>query len=146
MTIRKWNYTDIALIAEFQKKHFPDYWTYSQLADGFLSGRLSGYLVEKDGKVIACSAINFSIDDADLVNILVAHEYRKQGIADSLMSKMLSDCMEIELKTLFLEVRESNMPAINLYQKYGFTQVGKRPKYYRDGETALVMKKEFKYN
>ena len=59
---------------------------------------------------------------------------------------MLSDCAEIELKTLFLEVRESNMPAINLYQKYGFTQVGKRPKYYRDGETALVMKKEFKYN
>ena len=146
MIIRKWTYTDIALIAEFQKKHFIDYWTYSQLADGFLSGRLSGYIVEKDGEIIACSAINFSIDDADLVNILVAHAYRKQGVADKLMSEMLSDCEKIELKTLFLEVRESNMPAINLYGKYGFKTVGKRPKYYKDGETALVMKKEFKYS
>ena len=146
MITRKWTYTDIALIAEFQKKHFIDYWTYSQLADGFLSGRLSGYIVEKDGEIIACSAINFSVDDADLVNILVAHAYRKQGVADSLMTEMLQDCKKMELKTLFLEVRESNMPAINLYGKYGFIQVGKRPKYYKDGETALVMKKEFEYN
>ena len=72
MIIRKWTYTDIALIAEFQKKHFIDYWTYSQLADGFLSGRLSGYIVEKDGDFYVvdgvASALAFALSFATFVD------------------------------------------------------------------------------
>ena len=61
------------------------------------------------------------------------------------MEEMFKDCREKELKTLFLEVRESNYPAINLYEKSGFKEVSRRKNYYKDGETAIVMKKEFSY-
>ncbi len=145
MKYRRWIYTDIVKIAEFQKKHFPDAWTYQQLADSFLNGRFYGYLVEEEGEIIACSAINFSLEDADLVNVLVAHSYRNMGIATNLIKEMFDDCKKMELKSLFLEVRASNYPAINLYEKNGFKEISKRLNYYKDGETAIIMKKEFDY-
>lgn len=145
MIYRRWVYTDIKKIADFQQKVFPDAWNFSQLAESFLSGHFYGYLCEDENEIVACSAINFGFDDADLVNILVAHSYRNQKIASTLMEEMFKDCREKELKTLFLEVRESNYPAINLYEKSGFKEVSRRKNYYKDGETAIVMKKEFSY-
>ena len=55
----------------------------------------------------------------------------------------MKECAARELKKLFLEVRESNLPAISLYEKYGFIKISQRKKYYKDGENADVMLKRF---
>ena len=147
MTVRKWKYTDIRRVAEFEEKQmFPDRWTYNQLASSFLSDKFKGFLIESDeGEIVGTVALNFGLDEADLVNVLVAARIRKTGLGSMLMQTALDECEKIELKRLFLEVRESNIPAIKLYEKFGFEKISQRKKYYKDGETAIIMCKNFDY-
>ncbi|MBR1554057.1 MAG: ribosomal protein S18-alanine N-acetyltransferase [Oscillospiraceae bacterium] len=80
------------------------------------------------------------LDTADLTNIAVAPEYRRQGIAGLLLKEL---CSGIGKANLFLEVRESNFPARNFYQKHGFEQVGIRKDFYQHpDENAILMKLE----
>ncbi len=148
MTVRQWKYTDIKKIAEFEEKQmFPDRWTYNQLAESFLNDKFKGFLLETDdGEIIGTIALNFGLDEADLVNVLVAARLRKTGLATLLMRTVLDECEKIELNKLFLEVRESNVPAIRLYEKFGFERISKRNNYYGDGENAIVMRKTFDYS
>lgn len=148
MTVRNWKYTDISKIAEFEEKQmFPDRWTYNQLAESFLNDKFKGFLLETDdGEIVGTIALNFGLDEADLVNVLVAARLRKTGLATLLMQTALAECEKIELNRLFLEVRESNIPAIRLYEKFGFERISQRKGYYKDGETAVVMRKVFDYS
>ena len=56
MNIRRWEFTDLAAIAELEKACFADAWTYRQLADGFLSAGFVGYLAEDGGEIVGCAA------------------------------------------------------------------------------------------
>ena len=89
---------------------------------------------------------DLSIEEGDILHIVVKKEERKKGIATSLLERAFEEVKKIELKALFLEVRESNIPAIKTYEKAGFTKIAERKNYYSDKETAIVMKKEFSYN
>ena len=144
MKLRRWKYTDISEIAEFQvREEFPDRWNYNMLAESFLSERFYGVLAEEKGEIVGVVAIGFNLDEADLELVLVAKSLRRQGVGKSLMDELMKECAARELKKLFLEVRESNLPAISLYEKYGFIKISQRKKYYKDGENADVMLKRF---
>lgn len=74
-----------------------------------------------------------------VTNVAVLPEYRKQGIAQKLIEEQLKTPMDF----ISLEVRESNVPAIKLYEKMGFQNMGIRPKFYSDPtENAIIMTKE----
>ena len=78
-----------------------------------------------------------------MMNIAVAPEYRKQGIGKALIEALMEYLRQKKVIALLLEVRVSNASAIALYQKMGFEQVGRRPKYYRNPrEDALIMRRE----
>ena len=86
-------------------------------------------------------------DQADVSNIAVDPAFRGQKIGDALMREMLNRAKEKGVREVFLEVRESNAPAIGLYQQYGFSQIGVRKAYYEaPTEDALLMKMEFDQN
>jgi len=71
----------------------------------------------------------------EILNVAVASAYRRRGIATALISQELARMAEI-----FLEVRESNLAAQELYRKLGFVEIARRPKYYQSPpETAIVM-------
>ena len=90
-------------------------------------GRVAGFLVCRDT----------APGEAEVLNLAVAPEYRRRGIA----SALLATARERHPGELFLEVRESNAPAQALYGKLGFTIAGRRPGYYADPpETAVVMR------
>ena len=75
----------------------------------------------------------------------VAPEHRRRGIAAGLIEALLVKARERELSFVTLEVRESNTPAIALYEKYGFAQVGQRKNYYDlPRENAILMTKFLK--
>ncbi|MDE6707412.1 MAG: ribosomal protein S18-alanine N-acetyltransferase, partial [Oscillospiraceae bacterium] len=77
------------------------------------------------------------LDTADLTNIAVAPEFRNQGIASKLLKFLLQ---ELKNYHIFLEVRISNIPAIKLYQKFHFKQVGIRKRFYQNPiEDAILM-------
>lgn len=81
------------------------------------------------------------VDEVHLLNIVVAPEVRRGGLARRLMDAMLADASAARSRAVELEVRAGNAPAIGLYLAYGFEVVGRRRGYYADGEDALLMEK-----
>jgi ribosomal-protein-alanine N-acetyltransferase len=81
---------------------------------------------------------------ADMMNLCVNPDFRRQGIGEKLTLELERQLREEKVECLTLEVRVSNAPAITLYEKLGFKQVGKRPRYYeKPREDALILRKEF---
>jgi ribosomal-protein-alanine N-acetyltransferase len=68
--------------------------------------------------------------DWELENIVVAAGFLRQGIADQLMRRLIGQAQALAASRILLEVRESNLAARSLYEKHGFRESGRRPKYY----------------
>lgn len=80
------------------------------------------------------------IDELEVDNVAVVHSHRMKGLAGSLLSRGMAEASKLGAARAFLEVRESNFPAINLYRKYGFSVAGRRHRYYSNPvEDALLM-------
>src|SRR5271157_1309591 len=89
--------------------------------------RVAGFLVAR----------SVAEDEYELLNLAVAPEFRRHGIARQLVNSLLADCHG----SIFLEVRESNQAAINLYKSLNFQDVNRRTEYYQSPpEAAIVMK------
>ena len=103
--------------------------------------------LKKSGCDIICSQNSFVVwrcvtDEAEIISIGVSPIARRTGTAYALMQIVEQDTRKNGVKNIFLEVDESNIPAINLYKKCGFKNTGLRPHYYENGHNALIMKKE----
>ena len=91
-----------------------------------------------DEKVVGYMGLQVFCGEGYVTNVAVLPEYRRQGIAKMLIEKQLQNDMSF----ITLEVRESNLPAIKLYEFCGFENVGIRPKFYTDPtENAIIMTK-----
>ena len=98
---------------------------------------------KEDGAVLGYAVLSSVLDEGNLDNIAVAPHCRRRGVADALLSALIS-FGRISLSVLFLEVRASNLPAIALYEKHGFVSVGRRKNYYETPrEDALLMTLDF---
>ena len=143
MIIREMKMEDVPAIAELEKICFSDPWSADSISSE-LNNRLSYWLVAVvDGNVVGYVGSQSVLDSADMMNIAVAPEYRRMGIAKALVDALVVYLQNNHIRFLLLEVRVSNEPAITLYQKLGFEQVGKRPRYYHNPrEDALILRKE----
>ena len=110
-----------------------------------MNNPLSTWLVAiEDGVVCGYVGSQSVLDGADMMNIAVHPDYRKQGIAYNLVDKLIGLLKAKNVISLSLEVRVSNENAISLYHKMGFEVIGRRPGYYRNPrEDAYIMRKEF---
>lgn len=82
----------------------------------------------------------FDGDDAQIMTIGVAKEYQKRGIASNLLKTMIENAKSIGAKRMLLEVKVNNNPALKLYEKFGFTKMGLRKRYYMpEGIDAYTM-------
>lgn len=143
MIIRRMNLSDIAAIAALEKQCFSDPWSEHSIASE-LHNRLSYWLVaEVNGQVVGYVGSQSVLDGADMMNLAVSPEHRRQGIGEALVEELANYLQSNGIIALLLEVRASNQPAIALYKKMGFEQVGRRPRYYRNPrEDALILRKE----
>jgi ribosomal-protein-alanine N-acetyltransferase len=156
MTIREMNFDDIAEIAEIEKLYSETPWD----ANGLLT-----YLLRDDTIFLVADSLDFvpaegeAPEDyydtphllgyagllmvpyeADILNITVRPEARRQGIATQLLGKIGELAESRGVTVIHLEVRESNTPARTLYEKLGFTVDGIRKNYYeRPRENAVLM-------
>jgi ribosomal-protein-alanine N-acetyltransferase len=79
-------------------------------------------------------------EEAHLTILVVHPQFQGQGIGKYLVWGLLDRACQTGAEWMVLEVRESNHIALNLYQYFGFEQVGKRPNYYQDtGSAALIL-------
>lgn len=107
-----------------------------------LENDLSYWLVaEDDGTVAGYVGSQTVMDETDMMNVAVHPDYRRQGIAEELVTALIRALKEKGSHCLTLEVRASNLPAQKLYEKLGFDQIGLRRNYYRNPrEDALILR------
>ena len=143
MMIRQMQARDIPAIAELEKQTFSAPWSENTSRSSF-DNKISCWLVaEVEGVVVGYVGSETVLDSADMMNVAVSPNYRRQGIADALINALSDALRAKDIRYLMLEVRVSNMPAIALYEKLGFTVAGRRPRYYSSPrEDAYVMRKE----
>lgn len=82
------------------------------------------------------------IDEVNIMNIVVRKDKRNEGIGSKLLDEIFKIAKQQKAQSITLEVNENNLPAIKLYQKFGFEQVGLRKKYYRNTDNAVIMSVE----
>lgn len=130
---------DVVLIeSEAYGKH---HWAKSSFYDE-MSNNLAKYYCAKtkDGKLVGYAGTWHIIDEGHITTIAVKKEYLRNHIGEAIIQKIIDDCYKDNIKYLTLEVRVSNIPAIKLYEKYGFQSLGTRKAYYQDNnEDALIM-------
>ena len=132
----------VCAVAELEQLCFADPWSEKSIASE-LENKLAFWLVAvEDDQVVGYIGSQPVMDESDMMNVAVHPEHRRKGIAEALIAA-LSDGLKAQGNVcLTLEVRASNAPAIALYDKLGFAQVGRRPNYYRNPkEDALILRK-----
>ena len=142
MTIERMNEAHVAAVAALEKLCFADPWSLSSIASE-LNNPLALWLVAvEDGDLCGYIGSQSVMGESDMMNVAVHPDHRRKGVGEMLVLA-LCEALSGENTSLALEVRSSNTPAIALYEKLGFTQVGLRRNYYRNPkEDALILRKE----
>ena len=144
MMIEPMNASHVPQIAQLEKRCFSDPWSEKSIASE-LENPLSVWLVAVDGgQLIGYVCSQTVLGETDMMNLAVAPEARRQGTGRALVLALVDALTEKGSHSLMLEVRVSNTPAQKLYESLGFSQVGRRPKYYvNPREDALILRKEW---
>ena len=145
MRITKMTENHVAQVAELEKICFGSAaWSENSIASE-LGNSLSLWLVaEEEGKVLGYVGSQTVMEETDMMNVAVHPDFRRCGIAEQLIVALLESLKAMKSHCLTLEVRASNAPAIALYEKQGFRQIGLRKNYYRNPkEDALILRKEW---
>lgn len=131
-------------IAELERLCFSHPWSENALREELFHDTACFLAaVTEDGEVAGYAGLHCVLDEGYIDNIAVRPEYRRQGVAGELLGAFLR-FGKANLAFLTLEVRASNEPAIALYTKYGFREVGRRKNYYdAPREDALLMTLNF---
>ncbi|MBQ2932104.1 MAG: ribosomal protein S18-alanine N-acetyltransferase [Clostridia bacterium] len=96
----------------------------------------------KEEKVVGYVGLWDICGTAEIIDVAVHRDYRRQGVAKRLLEAMIGECESRGIFEVNLEVRESNFAARELYRKLGFLENGLRKKYYENKETAILMQKK----
>ena len=144
MIITKMTDAHVSQVAQLEKLCFSDPWSENSVAYE-LTNPLSLWLVcVEDDRVAGYVGSQTVMDESDMMNIAVHPDFRRRGMAEQLVEALVGELKHKGSHCLTLEVRASNTPAIALYEKLGFQQVGLRKNYYRNPrEDALILRKEW---
>ena len=140
--IRKACIADIPQIDEIEKLCFAMPWSEESIRHDMEENVVARWLVldSGEGRVLAYAAMWFVLDEAHVCNVAVHPDCRRMGYGKRVFEALIALAQENSMSMMTLEVRRSNEPAINLYEKFGFETCGVRKGYYRfGGEDALIM-------
>lgn len=114
-----------------------------QSLESELNNETSLFLVAKEGnEVIGYIGMSIVIDEGYIFNVAVRESYRNKGVATALINELVTYGKKNNFSFITLEVRESNLPAVSLYSKFGFIKAGERKDYYSNPkENAILMTK-----
>lgn len=139
--IRQMTEADLEQVLAIEQACFPRVWT----RDHFLAEITSGYgtpvVAESDGVVTGFLCLAVLLDEAEILDVAVDPTLQRIGIGRSLVDWACSEALRQGAVILRLEVRATSLPAIALYERFGFVRCGLRKAYYEQGVDALLMDK-----
>lgn len=144
-TIVPMDRTHLSQIAALERECFSTPWNEAMLEEELFVPQSSFIVAQRaDGEVLGYAGLHVVLDEGYIANVAVRPDCRQQGIASALLDVFLRFSRANRLAFLTLEVRASNDPAIQLYMKHGFAQVGRRKNYYtKPDEDAILMTLDF---
>lgn len=132
--IRLATHDDTARLAAIHAASFAEAWDAAALA-ALMAGEGVVALCAKDGFVL----IRTVADEAEILTVAVAPDARRKGLARALVTQAAQTARASGAARIFLEVSAQNAPAVALYDRLGFAEIGRRRAYYADGADARVM-------
>lgn len=121
----------------------PAPWSDQQLQAELVAENARGWVTVDVGGIVAYAFFRLCLPECELLHLVVAPARRRRGLAEALLREALSHLLAAGCGSCLLEVRDSNEAARQLYAKMGFSQVGRRKKYYRQPvEDALLMQRD----
>lgn len=125
---------------------YDDFWNEKIFEDEF-NNENSSYFVICDNDnvddIYGFGGLWFNTDEAHVMNIAIKKDFRRKHFGYELLNFLIQYAITMKKECITLEVREDNLPAIKLYQKTGFIEMGSRPKYYNNKFDAIIMTKKF---
>ena len=142
ITVRDMTLDDVVAVSVLEQKLFPiDAWPRQMFLDELAQPDTRRYLVAESADGIVGYAGLMCIEPiADVQTIAVVPDYEGRGIGSTLLTALIDEARRRYAADVLLEVRADNPRAQRLYLRFGFEQIHVRPRYYRDGVDALIMR------
>lgn len=138
--IRPMDGKDLNDVLAIERKVFSDPWPEEAFIEGEFHPEHQFIVAQGDNGIMGYAAFYFDLGEARLTNIAVAPEYQRKSIAKKLINYILDTVKKADCEYIFLDVRPTNLAAIDLYKKFGFEKAYIRPGYYDNPpEDAFVM-------
>lgn len=135
---------DVDEVYAVETSVYPHPWSRGNFVDSLSSGYNSWTVREADGTLAGYFLLMGAVHEAHLLNVAVASSMQRQGLGLYLLDKVVACARGLSMESILLEVRPSNLRALKVYEKYGFTEIGRRKAYYpaHNGqrEDAIVMR------
>ena len=141
LTLRKMTVEDVSAVVDLDQKSFSLPWPERSFRFELTDNPASRcWVAELEGRVVGMIVVWLIVDEAHVATIATHPEYRRQGIGRRLLAYALRHMIPDGAHSSFLEVRESNLAAQEMYRKFGYEVTGRRRRYYRDNdEDAILM-------
>ncbi|MBR5773655.1 MAG: ribosomal protein S18-alanine N-acetyltransferase [Clostridia bacterium] len=134
----------VPAVADIERECFGECaWSEKSLSESLVTDGARFFVAVCGDEVAGYVGMNTVLDEGYITNVAVGGRFRRQGVADMLIAALDERMVQDNLSFISLEVRVSNSPAISLYEKNGYKNVGKRKDFYRlPTEDAYIMTKE----
>lgn len=140
--IRRMKKQDVEEVVKLEAMSYGEHHWSKESFYNELDNNLAHYYcaVDTEGSLLGYGGCWHIFEEAHITTLSVHPDFRKKGVAQKILFQIIEDCYKNKIKYITLEVRESNVAAISLYEKNGFKSIGTRKGYYQDNnEDALIM-------
>ena len=141
ISIKQLNEKDIDLCYELDSNTI-SLWSKKQWANEFKKEGIKVFGVFFFKLIVGICVFHVVFDEAQINFFVVNQKYRKKGFGSYLMNYLIKQCEKLNLNNLLLEVSHTNLKAEKFYSRFGFSTVGIRKNYYKDGSDALLKEKK----
>jgi ribosomal-protein-alanine N-acetyltransferase len=135
---------DVDAVWALEKSVFPHPWSRANFVDSLANGYDAWLLRDAQDLLVGYFMVMYAVDEAHLLDVAVARQRQGMGLGRYLLDRIVERARARGMESILLEVRPSNERALQVYQHYGFTQIGRRKGYYpaHEGqrEDAIVMR------
>ena len=143
--IRKMTEGDVPLAAALEEKCFPFPWSEDAIREELENEKASFFSAFSGGKFVGHAGMISALGEGNVCNVAVDPSARRRGVGTALVMALIEEGKRRDLDVIMLEVRAANSPAIALYEKLGFVEVGRRKNFYsRPTDDGLLYDYYFK--